>query len=173
VDQVSLFVTLRRPPTKRQNKTIGEMEQVLTEAAVMLAFANHLFREFGATSVAIHPDGEHGRRFDIRSKALEVRVEPRPGRGDVVALDGDHKIIAECKGGVLNTRHAGQVSRLRRGLYEAVGMLLSRPAGNEMQFAVVPRHQETIKLATRLAARCRDCGIRIALVSGRGEVDLY
>jgi hypothetical protein len=51
-------------------------------------------------------------------------INPRSGLGDVVA-DADGTIIsAECKGGIINTRHSGQVSRLYKGLCETVGMLM-------------------------------------------------
>ena len=43
-------------------------------------------------------------------------VNPKSGLGDVVARTGDTVISAECKGGIINSRHAGAVSKLYRGL---------------------------------------------------------
>ena len=99
----------------------------------MLAYAMHLLRTVPhVTTVEIHPDGEHGKRFDInrwlsaRGFVLKegqgmtsycgtyvhdqqvIMVTSIPGKGDVVATTPEGAIIAECKGGIVNTRHAGQ-----------------------------------------------------------------
>ena len=92
-----------------------------------------------------------------------------PWDGDVVAKVGNHVISAECKGGIINTRHPGQVSRLYRGLCETVGMLMATPSQGR-QIAVVPFTEGTLRLAERLAPRCALAGIEIALVGSRGEV---
>lgn len=122
----------------------------------MLAYAFHLFESDAALrDIELHPDGEHGKQFDIRSWLerqgfrLEtpegttsyggrysnghrsIRVTLRPGRGDVVAETDRYRVVAECKGGILNTTHAGQKSRLRKGLCEAVGLLMARSLGSE------------------------------------------
>ncbi len=78
-------------------------------------------------------------------------------------------ISAECKGGIINTRHPGQVSRLYKGLCETVGMLMATPSQGR-QVAVVPLTDATRRLAERLAPRCAMAGIEIALVGRRGEV---
>lgn len=105
----------------------------------------HLLRTQDARDVRIHPDGEHGKQFDFmgwlgrraftkvsdlgstayggvyRNPMGEtITVNPKSGLGDVVADVGNHVIWAECKGGIINTRHPGQVSRLYRGLCETV-----------------------------------------------------
>ena len=82
---------------------------------------------------------------------------------------GNHVIAAECKGGIINTRHSGQVSRLYKGLCETVGMLMATPSQGR-QVAVVPFTEGTLRLAERLAPRCALAGIEIALVGSRGEV---
>jgi len=89
--------------------------------------------------------------------------------GDVVTEVGNHVIAAECKGGIINTRHSGQVSRLYKGLCETVGMLMATPSQGR-QVAVVPFTEGTLRLAERLAPRCALAGIEIALVGSRGEV---
>jgi hypothetical protein len=53
-------------------------------------------------------------------------------------------IIAECKGGIVNTQHSGQTSRLRKGLCEAVGLLIANPKGGR-QVAVVPYSEVTLR----------------------------
>jgi hypothetical protein len=165
----------------------------MTEAAVMIAFALHLI-DGGATDVEIHPDGEHGKKFDIkaclesngfqltegigstdyggryRNGQRSIIVTPVPGAGDVVARTGGRAILAECKGGIINTRHSGQTSKLRRGLCEAVGLLLARPFDGERQIAVVPATQITEKLARRMASRAGVAGIEIGLVTEDGRV---
>jgi hypothetical protein len=60
--------------------------------------------------------------------------------------------VAECKGGVINSRHAGRLSRLRQGLCETIGLSLSVPiAKGKRQFAVVPRTPTTETLAQRMS----------------------
>jgi hypothetical protein len=87
--------------------------------------------------------------------------DPRSRLGDVVAEVGDHVISAECKGGIINTKHPGQVSRLYKGLCETVGMLMATPSQGR-QVAVVPFTEGTLRLAERLAPRCALAGIQIA-----------
>ena len=168
------LVTALAPPPNRIGKADGDHEHHLYEGAVMVAYAMHLLRTQGAQHVRIHPDGEHGKQFDFsgwleRRQFQKVSVNPRSGLGDVVADIGDHVISAECKGGIINTRHSGQVSRLYKGLCETVGMLMATPTQGR-QVAVVPFTASTLRLAERLAPRCAIAGIEIALVSGRGEV---
>jgi hypothetical protein len=160
----------------------------------MLGYAMHLLRTEGAKDVRIHPDGEHGKQFDFSGWLLRrgfvkesslgtttyggvyrngagqmITVNPKSGLGDVVAVVRDGTLSAECKGGIINTSHPGQVSRLYKGLCETVGMLLATPAQGR-QVAVVPLTKGTLRLAERLAPRCALAGIEIALVGSRGEV---
>jgi hypothetical protein len=190
---MSFYITVRDPPEKRRPYCTEAKEHHLTEAAVMIAFAMHLM-EKGAATVEIHPDGEHGKRYDIR-KCLtslgftlvdrhgattyggvykrgdqSVIVSLRAGLGDVVAKIEGKVLVAEAKGGITNTRHQGQVSKLRRGLCEAVGLLMVRPPAGERHIAVVPEMVTTRKLAERIGARALAAGIEIALVGQHGEV---
>jgi len=187
---------LREPPPNRVGKSDGPQERHLTEGAVMLAWAMYLLRVEEVREVHLHPDGEHGKRFDFVSRlerrgfgkvekrgkttygglyrdadARRLIIDPRPGRGDVVAIDGDRPVVAECKGGIINTRHPGQRSRLNRGLCEAVGRLIASER-TARQIAVVPRTDVTERLAGRLAERCASVGIEIALVGSRGEIEI-
>ncbi|HXZ00452.1 MAG TPA: hypothetical protein VEI03_10655 [Stellaceae bacterium] len=190
---MNLIVELE-PPEKRRAGCNGPLERHLPEAAVMLAFATHLLNTTpGLTAVEIHPDGEHGKRFDIRRWLTEygflhdsaigktvsggvyrrdgqtLIVSFKPGLGDVVAETASGTIIAECKGGIVNTTHAGQQSRLRKGLCEAVGQLIGRPSGGR-QVAVVPNTRATMGLAKKMIARTRAAGIDIAVVDEHGNV---
>ena len=188
-----MFITEKPPPNGRAGKHTGRLEAHLSEAAVMLAVAQWMF-ERGAENVCVHPDGMHARQFDIcgwlknqgfekiseRGKTHEagtyarghqtLDIEFAPGRGDVVADLSGCRVVVEAKGGIINTCHSGQKSRLRKHLYEAVGMLLDSPSGADRLIAAVPLHRETEKIARRMAGRCRDVGIEIALVSGRGRI---
>ncbi|WMT88366.1 hypothetical protein NO932_07065 [Pelagibacterium sp. 26DY04] len=189
------LVTALEPPPNRVGKSVGAHEHHLYEGAVMVAYAMHLLRTQGARDVRVHPDGEHGKQFDFtgwlgrrafakvsnlgstayggvyRDPAGQtITINPKSGLGDVVADVGDHVISAECKGGIINTRHPGQVSRLYRGLCETVGMLLMATPSQGRQVAVVPLTDGTLRLAERLAPRCALAGIEIALVGIRGEV---
>lgn len=182
------------PPPNRVGKSDGDFEHHLYEGAVMVAYAMHLLRTEGAAEVHIHPDGEHGKQFDFRGwlgrrgfamatatgktpyggvyvdeRGRRIVLMPKSGLGDVVADTERGPITAECKGGIINTRHSGQVSRLYKGLCETVGMLMASPCRGR-QVAVVPYTLQTLKLATRLAPRCASAGIEIALVKSRGEV---
>jgi hypothetical protein len=188
------LLTLRPPPPNRVGKSDSDHEHHLYEGAVMLAFAMHLLRTGSTSEVHIHPDGEHGKQFDFVTQLAKfgfvqtsstgktnyggtysdgagrtVAVILRPGLGDVVATVEGTKIIAECKGGIVNTRHAGQTSRLRKHLYEVVGMLMARPREGR-QIGVVPFTPDTQKVAQRLAQRCAGAGIEIALVTGDAQV---
>lgn len=160
----------------------------------MVAYAMHLLRTQDTKHVRVHPDGEHGKQFDFaawllrrdfikissvgttsyggtnrNSAGQEITVNPKSGLGDVVAEVGNQIISAECKGGIINIRHSGQVSRLYKGLCETVGMLMATPSQGR-QIAVVPSTEGTLRLAERLAPRCALAGIEIALVGSRGEV---
>jgi hypothetical protein len=101
--------------------------------------------------------------------ARTIVITPKSGQGDVVAQTSGRIIAAECKGGIINTRHAGQVSRLYKGLCETVGLLMASPSPGR-QVAVVPYTPATLRLAKRMAPRSALVGIEIALVKGRGEV---
>lgn len=188
------LVTALSPPPNRVGKSDGEQEHHLYEGAVMVAYAMHLLRTQDTQHVRVHPDGEHGKQFDFAAWLLrhdfikissvgttsyggtyrnaagqEITVNPKSGLGDVVTEVGNHVIAAECKGGIINTRHSGQVSRLYKGLCETVGMLMATPSQGR-QVAVVPFTEGTLRLAERLAPRCALAGIEIALVGSRGEV---
>ncbi len=188
------LVTELAPPFARAGKSDGPHEHHLYEGAVMLAYAMHLLHTAGALHVRIHPDGEHGKQFDFAGWLMRrgfakvssiggtsyggiyrdeagrtMTVNPKSGLGDVVVEAGGRTISAECKGGIINTRHAGQVSRLYRGLCETVGLLMATPSQGR-QVAVVPLTPATLRLAERLAPRCASAGIEIALVGGLGQV---
>ncbi len=189
------LIAEREPPPKRVGKSFGPLEHHFYEGAVMVAYAMHLLRTTAAKEVRIHPDGEHGKQFDFTgwltrrgfnkvsatgttsyggqylnpSTGHVIVVNPKSGLGDVVAQADDVLIVAECKGGAINTRHPGQVSRLAKGLHETVGQLLSKPLLGR-QVAVVPLTDRTRAIAQQLAPRCAEAGIEIALVGSRGEV---
>ena len=191
----SEFVTTYNPPEKRRSYAEGGIEERLTEAGVMLALALHLLGSSHEGTVSIHPDGEHAKRFDIpewlnrhgfckvqalgktayggiyRRGSETIRVDPRSGNCDVVGEIDGQRVVIECKGGTINSRHAGQLSRLRRGLCEAIGLLLARPPDGSREIAAVPWTVETARLADRMAARCRRAGIDIALVRRDGSID--
>jgi hypothetical protein len=175
-------------------KSDGEHEHHLYEGAAIVAYAMHLLRTQDTRHVRVHPDGEHGKQFDFSGWLLRrdfvkisnigstsyggtyrnaegqvITINPKSGLGDVVAEVGNQVISAECKGGIINTRHSGQVSRLYKGLCETVGMLMATPSQGR-QVAVVPFTESTLRLAERLAPRCALAGIEIALVGRRGEV---
>jgi hypothetical protein len=61
------LITYSAPPPNRLGKCEGDREHHLPEGAVMVAFAMHLLRTVpGLREVSIHPDGEHGKRFDFQ-----------------------------------------------------------------------------------------------------------
>jgi hypothetical protein len=196
-DLPSDLITIHHPTDKRAARWTGGTEHHLSEGAVMLAFALHLFRTVpGLQHVAIHPDGEHAKRFPFPDRmatrgfrltkpmgttdyagvyeAADGRsalINPKPGMGDVIADLGDASFVAECKGGIINTTHSGQTSRLRSGLCEAIGQCLATPMrAGQRQFAVVPNTRTTMALAQRMQTRAAAAGIEIALVDGSGEV---
>lgn len=190
-----MFVTEYEPPKKRRTAAEGGIEMRITEAAVMLAFAFHLLELAGGTAtVSMHPDGEHAKIFDIvaflerrgfaRVETIgrtayggryvrgdeEIIVNPISGVGDVVGVIDGRRVVAECKGGTINTKHAGQKSKLRKGLCELIGQLMWLPMDGGRQIAVLPETDETNRLASRLISRCAQAGIEIALVDALGQV---
>ncbi|MBS1000419.1 hypothetical protein JK169_05215 [Acetobacter persici] len=181
-------------PQKRTSKVVDGIEHKMHEGAVMLAYAMHLLRTTSATHIWIHPDGEHGKRFDFvgslarrgfkkstsvgttsyggeyqNDNGWRITINPSSGKGDVVARVGRHTISAECKGGIINTRHSGQVSRLYKGLCETVGLLMASENSGR-QVAVVSYTDSTCRLAKRMVPRCNAAGIEIALINSLGEV---
>lgn len=190
-----MFITKYDPPVARVRYVEGGIELKFTEAAVMLAFALHLLQQTEtATEIFVHPDGEHAKVFDIVALLTAVGfvktesmgttvyagryvrgphciiVNPRSGQGDVVAVLDGMQIVAECKGGTINTNHPGQKSRLRKGLSELIGQLMILPRGDERQIAVLPYTGETARLAAKLKDRCLAAGIEIALIHQDGKV---
>lgn len=188
------YVTQYDPPEKRRSKAQGGVEERLTEASIMLAMARYILDNAKEAKVSVHPDGEHAKRFDIpawlgnagfeKTGSLgtttyggiykrgheTVIVNPRSGIGDVVGVVDGQPIVIECKGGTINSTHAGQLSRLRRGLCEAVGLLMARPLDGAREIAAVPWTPETERLAKRMAYRCAGIGIELALVRRDGAI---
>jgi hypothetical protein len=136
------------PPPNRHGKAKDGHEQRFYEGAVMLAYAMHLLETENTKEVRVHPDGMHGKQFDfsrwlhrhgftqasstgktayggsyVDKAGRTIVVNPKSGLGDVVARTGDTVISAECKGGIINSQHAGALSKLYRGLCETVGLL--------------------------------------------------
>jgi len=165
----------------------------------MLAFAFHLFRNVPSLKhIAVHPDGEHAKKFSFPERLAargfkltkrvgttsyggvyeyddgrSVLVNPKSGLFDVVADLGDTSFVAECKGGVINSSHAGQLSRLRSGMCEATGQLLAQPRRDgQRQFVVLPLTRTTLLLGQRMHERALAAGIEIALVDARGDVTM-
>jgi hypothetical protein len=153
----------------------------------VLAMAEWLFCQ-GASTVRINPDGMHTKGFDIPNW-LAVEATPRltatgrgqtsgtfrrgekilivhsqPGLGDVVATLGGAEVEIETKGGCINTRHPGQLSRLRKGLHEAIGQLMGSPRTGitlrarllRARGAIVARDHAAAGLAAAMKARRSD-----------------
>jgi hypothetical protein len=113
----------------------------------------------------------YGGRYRSAVAGQTILINPKSGRGDVVADIEGESFVAECKGGIINSKHAGHLSRLRKGLCEAIGLSLSVPlAKGRRQFAVVPRTSVTETLAGRIIERAKAAGVEIALVDGLGNV---
>ncbi len=102
-----------------------------------------------------------------------ILINPKSGFGDVVAEVDRRGYVAECKGGVSNTKHAGQLSRLRKGLAEAEGLSLdTERVEGRRQFAVAPKTATTIALAKKNGgAGERRWRRNRALVDGFGNVE--
>lgn len=184
----------KEPAPRRIDHCLDDMERHLKEPAVQLAVANWLLEE-GASHVSIHPDGLHMPQFpmedwlgDIGFSRIEsrgskgrgglfrrgdqtVEVFVKSGKGDVVATLKGARIFVEAKGGIVNTRNPGQKSRLRKGLSEAVGQLMSADDNADRLIAAVPYTEETRRLALKMIGRASKLGIEIALVHQDGKID--
>ena len=82
-----------------------------------------------------------------------IVINPSSGRGDVVAESDGMRIVAECKGGIVNTRHAGQLSRLRQGKNLSQEELADRAGINRNYVGMLEReqHAATIDMLEKLA----------------------
>jgi hypothetical protein len=183
---------VERPPTA--GASADKPDRHFYEGAVMLAYAMHLFRTEPVRKVRLHPDGQHARQIDFPgwltkhgfrrvapartafagtfedADGRQIVIHPRSGQSDVTAIANGVTIEAECKGGAVETRHPGHLSKLDKSLCEIVGRLMSKPTAGR-QVAVMPRTEVTARLARKLASRCAAVGIEIALVGPRGEVE--
>lgn len=193
-----MYVTDFHSTAIRASKAEGGVERRMTEAAVMLAVGQYLMALQNAEGqhgeVFLHPDGEHAKQFDIvgclatlgflrtapkgntayggvyRRGADSITIFPKSGLGDVVATVAGRRVIAECKGGTINSRHGGVLSRTRSGLSELIGQLMVLPVDGARQIAVRPHTPLAEDLAKRLSARCALAGIEIALVKEDGSL---
>ncbi len=187
------LVTETDPPIKRSKKCDGPKERFLKEPAVMLIMTQWMLNS-GCDRIEIHPDGQHLKQFNMRSWLIEqgfqlvesigktdqggryqsdaiiVELIPKSGLGDVVGVLNGERIEIEAKGGCINSKHAGQLSKLRKGLTEAVGQLMSPHPKSTRLIAAVPYHEETKRLAHRMAYRCKLAGIEIALTKEDGTI---
>jgi hypothetical protein len=183
---------VERPPTA--GAPADQMDRHFYEGAVMLAYVMHLLRTEPVREVRIHPDGQHARQVDFPgwlekhgfrrvatartpfagtfedAQGRQIVVHPRSGLSDVTADANGVMIEAECKGGAIQTRHPGRLSRLDKSLCEIIGRLMMKPPGSRL-VAVMPRTEVTLRVGRKLAPRCAAAGIRIALVGPRGEVE--
>ena len=181
------LITEKCAPPNRAGRHDGEFERHLSEGAVMLAYAMHLARLGAKGPVGVHPDGMHAQAFPLRTwledrgfvrtegwgkteygglyvreGGPEILLRPKSGIGDVIATVDGVAVLAECKGGAINTRHPGQQSKLAKGLHEAVGLLMSVPKGGVQ---VRQKHADRFAgVALRLGDNrvdvgvCRVCG---------------
>ena len=124
------------PPPNRQGKARDGHEQRFYQGAIMLAYAMHLLETENTKEVRVHPDGMHGEQFDFSGwlhrpgftpvsgtgetayggtyldrAGRTIIVNPKSGLGDVVAKVGNSVISAECKGGIINSKHADALSK--------------------------------------------------------------
>jgi hypothetical protein len=104
------------PPLNWRGKHDGQYEHRFYEGAVMVAYAMHVLRTEATTEVAIHPDGMHGKQFDLSAwlerqgfrqisrnsttkyagvfvgkDGRKIVVDPTSGKSDVVAAVGKKK----------------------------------------------------------------------------------
>jgi hypothetical protein len=123
----------------------------------MLANATHILAD--ARKGQVHPDGEQ-----------DIIINPKSGLGDVTGEIDGRPVHVECKGGTINTTHPGQMSKLRRGLCEAVGLLMARQSDEAREIAAIPWTPVTGRLAKSMSGRCTKAGIEIALVKRDGSI---
>lgn len=152
------------PPPNRRPQCEGGRERHLTEAAVMVAIGMYLL-EKGAMTVALYPDGMHGKRCDI-SGSLEANgfslvsahgttsyggtyqrghqtasVTLKPGLGDVVADVGKRHLVAECKGGHREHLPPQPTFQTPTRIVRSRGLPMARPANGERHVAAVQRER--------------------------------
>jgi hypothetical protein len=177
----SFYIDSRDAPAQRVKHCQNGIEHDFTEAAVRVAFALYLLDQ-GATNPLSETLSRHGFHLheprgttscggEYRRGAEKLTVFPSSGKGDVTAVDDKGQIIfAECKGGIINTTNPGQTSRLRKGLAEVIGQLMSRELSQERHIAVVPKTTQAQRLAKKMVSRANAAGIEIALVAPDGTI---
>ena len=100
-----------------------------------------------------------------------LRVHSRSGLGDVVAIVGPNRVVAECKKGWLVPKKGSPERPL---LATALGQaLLLNVRDNDLVIAAVPNTDAFRKIATSWRERrlVKKAGIRICLVGQDGKVD--
>ena len=100
-----------------------------------------------------------------------LRVHSRSGLGDVVAVVGPNRLVAECKKGWLVPKKGSPERPL---LATALGQaLLLKVTENDLVIAAVPDTEASRKIATQWRERplVKKAGIRICLVGQDGKVD--
>jgi hypothetical protein len=192
------FLTDHVPPEKRQRFCENGVEKKFSEGAVQIAFALYLLSQpEGGQSVEMFPDGEHAKRFAIREylesmgfvlevpmgstsygglyrrgeQSFTVNPKSHHGRGDVVGTLKGQVVRAECKGGIINSKHSGALSKLRSGMSELIGQTMAMDDNGDRHVAVAPKTTPSLYQAQRLHKRCNKAGIEIALVSEDGSVE--
>ncbi|GLH80072.1 MULTISPECIES: hypothetical protein [unclassified Bradyrhizobium] len=159
----------------------------------MLAYAMPLLGSEPVKQVKIHPDGQRAQQIDFRAGSAKrgfgriataptafagtfenaegqrIVIHPQPRMSSVTADAAGETIEAECKGGTVETRHCGRLSRLDKGLCEIGGRLMMKPAGTR-QVAIMPQTEVTLRIGRKLAPRCAGAGIRIPLIGRQGDV---
>ena len=182
------------PPANRRGKCDGEKELHLTEAAVMLAYGMHLLATVPQlNSVELHPDGEHGKRFEI-AKCYPSEDSNSPNRKVERAIAEStcmetrafwlHRLPVRATWSRTlrkdqsrrNVRAASSIRAIPdrfhvcvKGFREAIGLLMARDLGGQ-QIAVVPYTPITLRLAQKMVPRVTAAGIQIALVDEFGHV---
>ena len=174
------------------------IEFKFTEGAVQIAVALALLEDSRSCgSAEIYPDGEHAKRFSIKkflkeqgfsfvqnprtttdyagtykrgTSSLIVNPKAVHGQGDVVAKINDVTVRVECKGGTINSKHAGVQSKLRSGFAELIGQAMAMDDNGDRHVIALPLTDLTKKQAKRLSARCLKAGIEIALVREDGSL---
>jgi hypothetical protein len=193
------FVTRLPAPDKRARYVAADegFEFKLTEGAVQIAVALALLADPKSCGTAeIYPDGEHAKRFPIREFLIKhgfshkgmlgtteyggvyergvtkLTVNPKAvhGRGDVVSAISGVTVRVECKGGTINSKHAGVQSRLRSGFAELIGQAMAMEDNGDRHVIALPLTDLTETQAKRLSVRCLKAGIEIALVRADGSL---
>jgi hypothetical protein len=192
-----IFVDRKTPDKRAAHPGSPSVERKLPEAGVMFAMAMWLLTEPASSRVVkIHPDGMHDSDDFRITNWLQsagftqsqrvgktdyagswegphgrIEIVNRPGVGDVVGEVDGIEIFIEAKGGTINSRYPGHLSRNRNNLYLCLGQLFAKQPGPKIRrIAALPYTDDLMMVLKTINTQVTMAGIEVLLVQYDGKL---